>query len=124
MSPRIRQATLADHNTITTFNLQIASVRPSLRACQCAVCLHHRACFILGAWALQETEDLKLDTTTASHGVAALLRDPTKGRYFVLEARPQCNFRSGCQEMNGALTTLLRHQIDGRIPHHLSCNQS
>ena len=87
MSPSIRQAILADHNTITTFNIQIASVRPALHTCQCVVCLKHWACLnFLGAWVLQETEDLKLDTTTASHGVAALLRDPTKGRYFVLEA--------------------------------------
>ena len=36
---------------------------------------------------LQETEDLKLDPNTASQGVAALLNDSAKGRYFVLEVR-------------------------------------
>ena len=34
---------------------------------------------------LQETEDVKLDPKIASEGVAALLTDPAKGRYFVVE---------------------------------------
>jgi len=34
---------------------------------------------------MQETEDLKLDPQIASKGVAALLKDPAKGRYFVIE---------------------------------------
>ena len=34
---------------------------------------------------MQETEDLELDPQIASKGVAALLKDPAKGRYFVLE---------------------------------------
>ncbi|CAL5229644.1 g13008 [Coccomyxa viridis] len=57
MSPNIRRATVADHNTITTFNIQIAL----------------------------ETEDVKLDPKIASQGVAALLEDSAKGRYYVLE---------------------------------------
>ena len=36
---------------------------------------------------MQETEDLELDPQVASKGVAALLKDPAKGRYFVLEVR-------------------------------------
>lgn len=34
---------------------------------------------------LQETEDVKLDPKIASQGVAALLEDSAKGRYYVLE---------------------------------------
>ncbi len=37
---------------------------------------------------LQETEDVKLDPKIASQGVAALLEDPAKGRYYVLEVGP------------------------------------
>ncbi len=36
---------------------------------------------------MQETEDLRLDPEIASKGVAALLIDPAKGKYFVLEVR-------------------------------------
>ena len=86
MSPRIRQATTADHNTIVTFNIQIALVsflHVSSRFKRNAdIRLEHLMSQVHG---LQETEDLRLDPEIASKGVAALLKDPAKGRYFVLE---------------------------------------
>ena len=47
------------------------------------------------ACGLQETEDLRLDPEIASKGVAALLKDPAKGRYFVLEVRTHAQHPSG-----------------------------
>jgi len=53
----VRPATLSDHAVIVEFNLQLAA----------------------------ETEDKALDHEQLSRGVAALLHDPAKGRYFVAE---------------------------------------
>ena len=85
MSPKIRRATIADRNTITTFNVQIALVntrsRVSLGRFECQNKHTYSTC----RGVLQETEDINLDPKIASEGVAALLNDPAKGRYFVLE---------------------------------------
>ena len=54
---RIRQATIEDATTITEFNALIAL----------------------------ETEALILDRTVLSRGVAAILRNPSKGKYFLAE---------------------------------------
>jgi GNAT superfamily N-acetyltransferase len=54
---QVRPATLSDHAAIVAFNLQLAV----------------------------ETEDKTLDRARLSRGVAALLQDPAKGRYFVAE---------------------------------------
>jgi GNAT superfamily N-acetyltransferase len=54
---QVRPATLSDHAAIVEFNLQLAA----------------------------ETEDKALDRQRLSRGVAALLGDPAKGRYFVAE---------------------------------------
>jgi len=53
----IRPAQLSDQETIVDFNLRLAD----------------------------ETEDLRLDRARLEQGVAALLTDPHKGRYFVAE---------------------------------------
>ena len=88
MSPRIRQATPADHNTIVTFNIQIALVSflhvSSYIQRNEEIRQKH---FMPQKCGLQETEELRLDPEIASKGVAALLKDPAKGRYFVLEVR-------------------------------------
>ena len=55
---KIRQADLSDAPVITEFNLRLA----------------------------QETENLQLDPGRVAEGVAALLRDPSKGLYYLAEA--------------------------------------
>ena len=57
MDIKIRQAALADAPVITEFNLQLAA----------------------------ETEDLRLDPACVQEGVAAMLKDPAKGIYYVAE---------------------------------------
>jgi GNAT superfamily N-acetyltransferase len=55
---RIRQATLSDAPLLAQYNLQLAL----------------------------ETEDLRLDPATVNQGVRAVLQDPAKGIYYVVEA--------------------------------------
>lgn len=59
-APRVRPATPDDRDTIVAFNAAMA----------------------------RETEGRDLDLATLARGVAALLADPVRGRYFVLEDAP------------------------------------
>jgi GNAT superfamily N-acetyltransferase len=61
LNPAIRPATLEDVAKIVEFNIGIAL----------------------------ETEDLVLDPATLTAGCSAILKDPTKGRYFVAEVDGQ-----------------------------------
>ena len=58
MELKIREAALSDARLIAAFNLQLA----------------------------EESEGLRLDAALVQAGVAALLTDPAKGRYYVAEA--------------------------------------
>ncbi|KAK9908531.1 hypothetical protein WJX75_009267 [Coccomyxa subellipsoidea] len=57
MDARVRRATPQDQSIISQFNIAMA----------------------------KETEDLDLDEKTVQAGVMALLSDPSKGTYFLLE---------------------------------------
>ena len=87
----IRLATLADTDVIADFNFRLAKVlqAPCAYRRRYVHCgrrrRRHRLLHRLLCCTAQETEDLELDVPTVRAGVASLLSDVSKGRYYVVE---------------------------------------